>query len=72
MRPVSLAFLATLLVVGVALAPAPAQTSAKGPALMEGAIAALEACQPYAMLPADRYGEWKVIDMSFTPQDFSG
>jgi hypothetical protein len=24
------------------------------------------------MLPADRYGEWKVLDLSFTPQDFSG
>jgi hypothetical protein len=24
------------------------------------------------MLPADRYGEWKVLDLSFTPQDFAG
>jgi len=46
-----------------------ASASAKGPALMQGA---LQACQPYAMLPADRYGEWKVLDLSFTPQDFSG
>jgi hypothetical protein len=44
--------------------------SDKGPALMQSAIRALEACQPYAMLPADRYGEWKVLDLSFTPQDF--
>jgi len=35
-----------------------------------GAIRALQACQPYAMLPADRYGEWKVLDLSFTPRDF--
>jgi hypothetical protein len=49
-----------------------ASASAKGPALMQSAIAALEACQPYAMLPADRYGEWKVLDLSFTPQDFAG
>jgi hypothetical protein len=49
-----------------------ASASAKGPALMQGAIAALEACQPYTMLPSDRYGEWKVIDLSFTPQDFPG
>ena len=49
-----------------------ASASEKGPALMQGAIAALQACQPYAMLPADRYGEWKVLDLSFTPQDFSG
>ena len=49
-----------------------ASASTKGPALMQGAITALQACQPYAMLPADRYGEWKVLDLSFTPQDFSG
>ena len=49
-----------------------ASASAKGPALMQSTIAALEACQPYAMLPADRYGEWKVLDLSFTPQDFAG
>ena len=49
-----------------------ASASAKGPALMQGAIAALEACQPYQMLPADRYGEWKVLDLNFTPQDFAG
>jgi hypothetical protein len=49
-----------------------ASASAKGPALMQGAISALQACQPYAMLPAERYGEWKVLDLSFTPQDFTG
>jgi hypothetical protein len=49
-----------------------ASASAKGPALMQSAISALQACQPYAMLPADRYGEWKVLDLSFTPQDFAG
>jgi len=47
-----------------------ASASMKGPLLMQSAISALEACQPYTMLPADRYGEWKVIDLSFTPQDF--
>jgi hypothetical protein len=49
-----------------------ASASLKGPALMQSAIGALQACQPYAMLPADRYGEWKVLDLSFTPQDFAG
>jgi hypothetical protein len=47
-----------------------ASASAKGPLLMQGAIRALQACQPYAMLPVDRYGEWKVLDLSFTPKDF--
>jgi hypothetical protein len=49
-----------------------ASASIKGPALMQSAISALQACQPYAMLPADKYGEWKVLDLSFTPQDFAG
>jgi hypothetical protein len=49
-----------------------ASASAKGPALMQSAISALQACQPYAMLPADRYKEWKMLDLSFTPQDFAG
>ena len=49
-----------------------ASASPKGPALMQGAISALQACQPYAMLPSDRYGEWKVLDLNFTPQDFAG
>jgi hypothetical protein len=39
---------------------------------MQSAISALQACQPYSMLPADKYGEWKSLDLSFTPQDFSG
>jgi len=47
-----------------------ASASIKGPLLMQSAISALQACQPYAMLPLDRYGEWKVLDLSFTPQDF--
>jgi len=46
--------------------------SSNGPALFAGAIKALQACQPYAMLPADKYKEWKVLDLSFTPQDFTG
>jgi len=44
----------------------------KGPFLMQSAISALQSCQPYAMLPADRYNEWKVLDPSFTARDFGG
>lgn len=47
-----------------------ASASPKGPVLMQAAIGALQGCQPYAMLPSDRYGEWKVLDLGFTPQDF--
>jgi hypothetical protein len=43
---------------------------AKGPALMQKAMDGLQACQPYTMLPADKYNEWKVLDLPFTPQDF--
>jgi outer membrane biosynthesis protein TonB len=45
--------------------------SVKGVELMRSAVAALSSCQPYAELPKDRYGEWKVLDLSFTPHDFN-
>jgi hypothetical protein len=48
-----------------------ATASAKGLFLKQGAIDALKACQPYGTLPVDRYREWKVIDLSFTPADFA-
>jgi hypothetical protein len=47
-----------------------ASASPKGPALMQAAIGALQACQPYSMLPADKYKEWRVLDIPFTPLDF--
>jgi hypothetical protein len=49
-----------------------APPSAKGPLLVQSAISALKACQPYTMLPADKYDEWKVMDLPFTPRDFGG
>lgn len=49
-----------------------ASPSAKGVAVVKSAMSALQACQPYKMLPADKYEEWKVIDLPFTPQDFGG
>lgn len=45
---------------------------AKGLPLKEAAVRALRQCQPYSMLPRDKYDEWKVIDMTFTPQDLAG
>lgn len=38
--------------------------------MLQSAIAALKQCQPYKMLPVDRYGEWRVLDLEFTPKDF--
>lgn len=47
------------------------KASPKAIALAHGAIAALQTCQPYAMLPADKYDEWKVLDLEFSPKDFT-
>jgi hypothetical protein len=44
--------------------------SAGGGALFQSAVAALRKCQPYEMLPPDRYPEWKTLDLAFTPQTF--
>jgi len=43
-----------------------------GGALYQSAVAALRKCQPYTMLPPDKYSEWKVFDLSFTPRNFGG
>jgi hypothetical protein len=40
--------------------------------LYQSIVAALRKCQPYNMLPPDKYEEWKVFDLSFTPQSFGG
>jgi hypothetical protein len=44
----------------------------KAISMLQSAVAALKECQPYTMLPAERYGEWKVLDLEFRPTDFSG
>ena len=44
----------------------------KGLAMLHSAKAALQACQPYTMLPADKYQEWRVLDLTFAPKDFGG
>ncbi|MCP3444914.1 hypothetical protein [Bradyrhizobium sp. CCGUVB14] len=49
-----------------------APPSTKGVAIVQSAMSALQACQPYKMLPVDKYDEWKVMDLSFAPQDFGG
>lgn len=47
-----------------------APPSAKGVALVKSATSALQSCQPYKMLPANLYGEWKIMDLPFSPRDF--
>ena len=44
----------------------------KQQALMESSIDALEKCQPYIMLPADKYKLWKKLDLTFYPMSFIG
>jgi hypothetical protein len=46
------------------LVPTP---SAKQQALMEGAVDALERCQPFTMLPAEKYKQWKTMEFHVTP-----
>jgi outer membrane biosynthesis protein TonB len=44
-----------------------ASASAEGPTLIQTASRALQQCQPYAFLPADKYKEWRNLDLSFSP-----
>ena len=48
-----------------------ASASISGPALVQTAMTALQACQPFS-LPADRYKEWKVLDLTLSPADMAG
>jgi hypothetical protein len=38
--------------------------------LYTAAMAAVRKCQPYKMLPPDRYEEWKMLDFTFTRKNF--
>ncbi len=35
--------------------------------LLSAAVAALETCQPFAELPADKYSKWKTLDLVLSP-----
>ena len=43
-----------------------------GQELMQSAVNALQKCQPYTMLPAERYKDWKTLDLIFFPLNFLG
>jgi hypothetical protein len=45
--------------------------SPKQMAMLQSATAALQRCQPYTMLPANKYEEWKSLDLTFSPLNFS-
>lgn len=40
--------------------------------LLEAAYSALQKCQPYTMLPQDRYKDWKQLDLTFYRLNFFG
>ena len=49
-----------------------APVSIDGRPLAESAKRALRKCQPYAALPAAKYRDWKILEMSFTAQGPAG
>lgn len=49
-----------------------ASASPSGPALVQTATAALRRCAPFSFLPADRYKEWKVLDLTLSVGDMGG
>src|SRR5262245_32925976 len=48
-----------------------ASASTLGPPLVESAIRAVRQCQPFAFLPPQKYEEWKVLELTFSPQGLS-
>jgi hypothetical protein len=49
-----------------------ANPSAKQQAMMESFAAGLEKCQPYTMLPKERYAQWKTLDLVVFPMNYYG
>jgi len=49
-----------------------ASASREGPLLMQAAIRTLKECQPYGFLPAEKYREWRMLDLSFSPSEMAG
>jgi hypothetical protein len=48
-----------------------APASTYGPALVQSVMSALARCQPYNVLPADKYQEWKLLDLTFSQNDLA-
>jgi hypothetical protein len=49
-----------------------APASEVGPPLVESAKRALRQCQPYDVLPADKYASWRALELSFTGEGLVG
>jgi hypothetical protein len=48
-----------------------APAAQEGPVMVQAATQALKACQPYA-LPAEKYNDWKTLDIPVSPRDMTG
>ncbi|MEA2929357.1 MAG: hypothetical protein QOG38_1785 [Hyphomicrobiales bacterium] len=48
-----------------------APAAREGPAMVQAAMQAFKACQPYSF-PAEKYNDWKVLDISLSPRDMAG
>ena len=48
-----------------------APASSYGPALVQSVMSALARCQPYNVLPADKYQEWRLLDLTFSQNDLA-
>jgi hypothetical protein len=46
-----------------------APASTYGPALVQSVMRALARCQPYNVLPVEKYQEWKLLDLNFSQHD---
>jgi hypothetical protein len=44
----------------------------RGPPLVASATRAVRQCAPYGGMPADKYQEWKVLDIDFSPDQMMG
>jgi len=49
-----------------------ASASPRGLALVQTAMRALSQCQPYSFLGPEKYSEWKLLDLRFSPDGLSG
>jgi hypothetical protein len=45
--------------------------SPQGPALVREALRAIKQCEPYKMLPAAKYKEWRILDIDFSPDQMA-
>lgn len=55
----------------IAAPPQPLEpvVNAKQRALLESALSALQRCQPFTMLPPDKYRQWKALDLTIYPMN---